>query len=272
MSIAAPGAQGDSFILNMATTAVSLKKPDVKNQKDIKNQKDKDQKGIKNQKDKDQKGIKNQKDKDQKDVRNQDAPKQPEEKRVASLKEMDADVSYETACLLPAVGPEGAMGYTGYGLGLVVETFCGILADAHHGLKGAPKGQEAVNLGQCFVAVNPAHFAPGFEERLSNFLCSLRSQEQEMVSDLLCSLMTQEPNEVENPVLVPGDPEKIHMRLVDRQGGVSYSDKQYKTSRNPAMEPYRLSGHRLLAKMVSTSKDEGCHFVSTAIQPLISVF
>lgn len=33
----------------------------------------------------------------------------------------------------------------------------------------------------------------------------------------------------ENPVLVAGDPERIHMESVDKDGGLVYSDNQLKT-------------------------------------------
>jgi LDH2 family malate/lactate/ureidoglycolate dehydrogenase len=40
----------------------------------------------------------------------------------------DADLAFETKCLMPLGGSEITSGYKGYGLGLLVETFCGILA------------------------------------------------------------------------------------------------------------------------------------------------
>jgi LDH2 family malate/lactate/ureidoglycolate dehydrogenase len=40
----------------------------------------------------------------------------------------DADLAFKTGCLMPLGGPEITSGYKGYGLGLLVETFCGILA------------------------------------------------------------------------------------------------------------------------------------------------
>jgi LDH2 family malate/lactate/ureidoglycolate dehydrogenase len=44
------------------------------------------------------------------------------------LSTTDADLAFKTGCLMPLGGPEITSGYKGYGLGLLVETFCGILA------------------------------------------------------------------------------------------------------------------------------------------------
>ena len=40
----------------------------------------------------------------------------------------DADLAFKTKCLMPLGRPEITSGYKGYGLGLLVETFCGILS------------------------------------------------------------------------------------------------------------------------------------------------
>lgn len=40
----------------------------------------------------------------------------------------DADLAFKTKCLMPLGGPEITSGYKGFGLGLLVETFCGILS------------------------------------------------------------------------------------------------------------------------------------------------
>ena len=40
----------------------------------------------------------------------------------------DATVGVEAGCLLPLGGTELNSGYKGYGLGLMVELFCGVLA------------------------------------------------------------------------------------------------------------------------------------------------
>lgn len=57
------------------------------------------------------------------------------------------------------------------------------------------------NLGQCFIAVDPNQFAPGFEDRMTDMNGILRGSE---------------PADPELPVLVPGDPERNHMKKVRR--------------------------------------------------------
>nr|CAD7442096.1 unnamed protein product [Timema bartmani] len=74
---------------------------------------------------------------------------------------------------------------------------------------------DSVNLGQCFIAIDPECFAPGFQGRMS---------------DLLGYLRGMEPSDPEKPVQVPGDPERRHMKSVDEQGGISYHQNQLKAS------------------------------------------
>lgn len=83
-------------------------------------------------------------------------------------------------CSMPLGGAEETSGYKGYGLGLMVEIFCGILSGSAwgphirrwkvqnqviqvvgHGLPG-----QVANLGQCFVALDPAAFTDSFPDRL----------------------------------------------------------------------------------------------------------
>lgn len=40
----------------------------------------------------------------------------------------DADLAFETACLMPLGGAETTSGYKGFGLGAMVEVLCGISA------------------------------------------------------------------------------------------------------------------------------------------------
>jgi ureidoglycolate dehydrogenase (NAD+) len=98
------------------------------------------------------------------------------------------------------VGPAG--GYKGYGLGMLVEIFCGMLA-------GGPVANEITlitknlsqkrNLSQFFMAIDIARFIDtlSFKTRL------------QQVADAIRALPPLSP---EAPVLVPGDPEKITSR------------------------------------------------------------
>lgn len=152
----------------------------------------------------------------------------------------DASVAFDTACLMPLGGTELTSGYKGYGLGAMVEVFCGVLAGANYATKirkwtHAGADSEA-DLGQCFVAINPACFAPGFEGRLSDLTGILRNMPMVCESCIfVCSLfrysctriyLQTDPN---HPVLVAGDPELHHMAMVDKEGGLAYHVNQIKT-------------------------------------------
>nr|CAD7261477.1 unnamed protein product [Timema shepardi] len=182
LTLAAPAQNGDSFVLDMATTAVAVGKIEVQRRK------------------------------------NESIPENwalGPDGRVTT----DVDVAFNTGCLLPLGGTEQSSGYKGYGLGLLVETFCGILGGSLYGPNVRRWMQtssgDKVNLGQCFIAVDPECFAPGFQGRMS---------------DLLGYLRGMEPSDPEKPVQVPGDPERKHMKSVDEQGGISYHQNQLKAS------------------------------------------
>ncbi|XP_034236808.1 uncharacterized oxidoreductase YjmC isoform X2 [Thrips palmi] len=129
----------------------------------------------------------------------------------------DADLAYKTQCLMPLGGAEDSAGYKGYGLALMVETFCGLLSGSAYGpdVRRWGSSGETANLGQCFIALDPAAFAPGFEDR---------------AADLIGKLRSMEPADPAKPVLVPGDPERAHMEHVDQQGGVRYVAQQVESS------------------------------------------
>lgn len=77
---------------------------------------------------------------------------------------------FKSDLLYPIGGDELHSGFKGFGLAMLVEILCGILADANYGhkiRKWGSTGEEA-NLGQCFMAINPEFFAPGFEGRMSD--------------------------------------------------------------------------------------------------------
>uniref|UniRef100_A0A182KC31 Malate dehydrogenase n=1 Tax=Anopheles christyi TaxID=43041 RepID=A0A182KC31_9DIPT len=181
ISVGAPGKDGDGFVLDMATTAVAVGKIEMQRRK------------------------------------NEPIPvgwaQGPDGHPTT-----DASVAFETACLMPLGGTELTSGYKGYGLGAMVEVFCGVLAGANYATKirkwtHAGADSEA-DLGQCFVAINPACFAPGFEGRLSDLTSILRN------------MPMTDPN---HPVLVAGDPELHHMAMVDKEGGLAYHVNQIKT-------------------------------------------
>jgi len=135
----------------------------------------------------------------------------------------DATEAMEAASCMPLGGAEINSGYKGYGLALMTEIFCGIMAGSKYGpnVRKWMSATEPANLGQCFVAVDPSCFAPGFEGRLS---------------DLLSSLRNLEPIDPSKPVLVAGDPEASHVKEVKDQGGIQYHVNQVTACNNLAKE------------------------------------
>ncbi|XP_041054076.1 uncharacterized oxidoreductase YjmC-like isoform X1 [Carcharodon carcharias] len=172
ISVAAPALDGDSFVLDMATSAVALGKIEVQ---------------------------------------------QRREEKVpvgwgcdSSGKETtDPEQILKGGGLVPLGGSEATSGYKGYGLSLMVEVLCGILAGAHYSknIRRWKDTDKVANLGQCFLAINPGCFAPGFEARLS---------------DLLNIHRTLEQSEPGLPVLTPGDPEALHIAECERYGAIPY--------------------------------------------------
>lgn len=181
LSLAAPGKDGDSFVLDMATTTVAVGKIEVLNRK------------------------------------NEPIPEgwaQDSEGRVTT----DASVALQAGSgLMPLGGVEETSGYKGYGLAVLVEVLCGILGGSAYGpnIHRWADGNRVANLGHCFVAVDPSCFAPGFEDRLEDLMCQLRN------------LPATDP---EKPVLVPGDPERMHVEKVEEDGGIPYHSSQLNPS------------------------------------------
>nr|CAH0101114.1 unnamed protein product [Daphnia galeata] len=133
-----------------------------------------------------------------------------------------ADVAMK-GCLMPLGGAEQTSGYKGYGLAALVEIFCGISAGATYGpnIRRWMDTKRKANLGQCFIAIDPECFAPGFETRMS---------------DLMSYLRHMEPADPSKPVIVAGDPERAHMALVDSEGGIRYHVNQISASASLAQK------------------------------------
>ncbi|XP_030835235.1 uncharacterized protein LOC584101 [Strongylocentrotus purpuratus] len=111
--------------------------------------------------------------------------------------------------LQPLGGGETTGGYKGTGLALMVEVITGILGGAHFGtnIRKWSAGEREADLGQCFVALNPEAFAPGFSERMTSLIAMCRNAE---------------PANGETEVLVAGDRARHHMEKVAREGGIKY--------------------------------------------------
>lgn len=93
----------------------------------------------------------------------------------------DAELGFTTGCLLPLGGSEISSGYKGYGLGAMVDMFCGVMGGALFSKqvrKWTHAGSNtAADLGQMFVAIDPDCFAPGFKNRLTEFVDILKGCE-----------------------------------------------------------------------------------------------
>lgn len=172
ISFAAPAQNDDSFVLDMATTTVALGKIELNERKGI---------PIPEGWGADKNG---QQTTDPKEVLNGGG-------------------------MLPLGGSEETSGYKGYGLAMMVEVLCGILGGSSYSTNIRRWGTtgDAADLGQCFIAVNPAMFADGFQGRMQ---------------DLMDTHRQLTPTDPEKPVLVAGDPSRINMKKCKEIGGIPY--------------------------------------------------
>ncbi|KAK3558217.1 hypothetical protein QTP86_013987 [Hemibagrus guttatus] len=173
ISVAAPAKDGDSFELDMATSAVALGKVELH-------------------------------------ARNGCSIPEGWGCDANGLASSDPKAVLSGGGLVPVGGSETTGGYKGYGLALMVEVFCGILAGSNYSkhIRTWRMTDRRANLGQCFVALNPEFFADGFNDRMS---------------DLLSLHRNLEPAEPQRPVLVPGDPERKHNQTCRELDGIPYS-------------------------------------------------
>jgi len=175
IACAAPANNGDSFVLDMATTAVALGKIELNERKGI---------------------------------------EIPIGWGCDSEGKSTPDPSNAKG-LMPLGGEENTSGYKGTGLAQMVEIFCGVLAGADFGpnIRRWKTTEREANLGQCFVAIDPSAFAPGFTDRLSS------------LNDHIRNMDSSDPDK---DVMVAGDPERKHMAECDQLGGIPYHANQIK--------------------------------------------
>ncbi|CAJ0606431.1 unnamed protein product [Cylicocyclus nassatus] len=175
MAIGANGTSDDSYLLDMATTTVALGKFEIAKRR---------------------------------------CEKVPATWGVAKggKPTTDPDKVLSGGGLLPLGGNEITGGYKGYDVCCAVELLCGILGGALWGpnIRNMYESR-AADLGQCFIAIDPEAFAPGFHDRLQEFINALRGLKKE-----------NERLKVE----VAGDPEKKHEKLVAHIGGIPYHPNQ----------------------------------------------
>jgi LDH2 family malate/lactate/ureidoglycolate dehydrogenase len=172
LTLAAPGKGNDSFVLDMATSAVALGKIELS------------------------------------DVKKEPIPPGWGANSKGKVTNNPREV-ITSGGLLPLGGSELTSGYKGYGLAMLVEIFCGILAGAEYGpnIRKWKETNRIANLGQCFIAINPDAFEPGFTDRMQKLMDICR---------------TSELAEGETEILVAGDPERKHMAKCDKAGGIWY--------------------------------------------------
>ncbi|KAK1789621.1 hypothetical protein P4O66_015529, partial [Electrophorus voltai] len=184
ISVAAPAMDGDSFVLDMATSAVALGKVEIHERNGV---------SIPEGWGCDSGGRVS-----------------TEPKAVLSGGGLVPLGGNETTglCLSQALPTLGGS-HKGYGLSLMVEVFCGMLAGAQYSkhIRTWRVTDRMADLGQCFVAVNPEHFAPGFNDRMSHLLSLHRNLE---------------PVDPGMPVMAAGDPERKHMQTCQELGGIPY--------------------------------------------------
>ncbi|VDL77359.1 unnamed protein product [Nippostrongylus brasiliensis] len=128
----------------------------------------------------------------------------------------DCDEILAKGGLFPLGGPELNSGYKGYGLGALVEIFCGVLGGAHWGphIRKWKSGTTPADLGQCFICIDTEAFAPGFNKRMQEFIDTMRNL----------------PPADGEKVLVPGDQERMHAESVEKYGGIPYHPNQIKNA------------------------------------------
>lgn len=179
ISLAVPAKDNDSFVLDMATTTVALGKIELH---------------------------------DRKQIAIPDGWGVDSEGKMCNV----AKPVIDSGGLMPLGGSELTGGYKGYGLAMLVEIFCGILAGSDYGphVRRWKSTEKVANLGQCFIAVDPECFAPGFTDRMSDLMG-------------ICRNLTTAEGE-QDTVLVAGDPEKRHMETCDARGGIPYHPSQIK--------------------------------------------
>ncbi|XP_026320690.1 uncharacterized protein LOC113230817 [Hyposmocoma kahamanoa] len=127
----------------------------------------------------------------------------------------DAQLAFDTGRLLPLGGFEKTSGYKGYALSSLVEVLCSGLSGskATYNIRSWALDSEEgpPNLGQCFVAIDPNCFAPGFGQRIADCLCHWRGME---------------PVDPTLPVLVPGDKERSNAENTTKKGCITYAKGQ----------------------------------------------
>jgi len=155
--------------------------------------------------------------------------------------------------LQPLGGQEETGGYKGTGLCMMVEVFCGIMSGSSFGrnIRQWKTTDQPANLGQCFVAIDPECFAPGFTDRLQQFINETR--------DL-------KPLDEDAPILIAGDPERAHMAMCNDLDGIVYKKSQLEHLRELANRlNVSMFKEMTLADAIINHGDDDANHEATAI-------
>ncbi|XP_028129336.1 uncharacterized oxidoreductase YjmC [Diabrotica virgifera virgifera] len=90
--------------------------------------------------------------------------------------ETDPNIAIRDKLLLPLGGEEITAGYKGYGLAVFVDILSGILSGSNYG-PYVPNSGTVANVGHAFIAIDPKVFVPGVENRMSDLMNYLRNME-----------------------------------------------------------------------------------------------
>lgn len=177
IAVAAGGKDNDNFVLDMATTTVAIGKVELAKRKCI------------------------------------DVPNSWGADKTGNVS-TDPSKILDGGGLLPLGGTEESGGYKGSGLGAMVELFCGILSGGHWGpnVRRWMSTTAEADLGQCFIAVNPECFTSNFNERVQDFVDTIRT--------------LPKAKEDGPAIQVAGDQERFHEQFVNKLGGIPYHPNQ----------------------------------------------
>lgn len=174
--MAAPGKDGDSFVLDMATSNVAWGKVELKRRKD-----------------------------------------EPLSPGWVLDKDGKPTVDMNNiGGLLPLGGVEETSGYKGYGLAMMVEVLCSVLSGSPFGpfIRMWRTYERQSDMAHCFIAIDPNCFEDGFSDRMQDLIDHCRNLET--------------ADDAPGSVMIAGDPERNHMKLCDKLGGIPYHQNQIK--------------------------------------------
>ncbi|CAG9863379.1 unnamed protein product [Phyllotreta striolata] len=140
----------------------------------------------------------------------------------------DPNVAIKSKKLAP-LGGAGDVGFKGTGLAFMVEILSSMLSGAKYGpnIEHWSDRKGPSNLGHGFIVIDPKKFVPGFEARMSDIMRLYRNLE---------------PIDVNESIMVPGEPEIRKSKLVEKEG-LELTDLQW-TTINQLVQELRVNPPR----------------------------